>query len=185
MSWIDEVPEDDATGDLAEVYERIGTSRGKVSNIMRVQSLEPRAMSAHLDLYLSVVFGRGGLSRPERELLAVVVSAENDCEYCVLHHSAALEAHWDDPGRVARIREAPLEAELSGRERALVRYALALTRNPAEVSEAHVRDLRDAGLGDREVLQANLVVSYFNFVNRVAEGLGVESTPEERQGYRY
>lgn len=137
MSWIAEVSEADAVGELKEIYERIEARRGKVSNIKRVQSLEPRAMAAHLDLYMAVAFGREGLTRAERELLA------------------------------------------------LVRYALALTRTPAGVSEAHVQELRDAGLSDREILQANLVVSYFNFVNRIAEGLGVEATPEEVEGYRY
>lgn len=115
----------------------------------------------------------------------MVTSAENGCDYCVRHHSAALEALWRDPDRAARVRNAPLEAELDTRERALVRYAPALTREPECVSEADVEELRDAGLPDREVLQANLVVSYFNFVNRVAEGPGVEATPEEVKGYRY
>ena len=114
-----------------------------------------------------------------------MVSAENGCAYCVRHHAPALEAHWKDPDRVARVRESPLDAGLDEWEEALVRYALALTRDPPAVSESDVEDLRAAGLDDREILQANMVISYFNFVNRIAEGLGVEATPEEVDGYRY
>lgn len=185
MSWIERVLEDEAEGRLAEVYEQIGSSRGKVSNIMRVQSLAPRAMAAHLDLYRALLFGRSGLTRGERELLAVAVSMENGCQYCTLHHEAALRAWWKDDDRVDALLEDPEKAELSEREQTLVDYALELTRSPARVTEDRVRTLRDVGLDDADVLTANMVISYFNFVNRIAEGLGVEAPPEEVEGYDY
>jgi uncharacterized peroxidase-related enzyme len=185
MSWIRVVREDEADGALAEAYEEVVRSRGKLSAIMRIQSLAPKAMRAHLDLYLALMFDRGGLGRAERELIAVVVSVENGCEYCTLHHAAALEAWWKDRERVERLRESPGSAGLSDREAALVDYALALTRSPAEVREGDVERLRAAGLADEEILQANMITAYFNFVNRVAEGLGVEPTPDEVVGYRY
>lgn len=184
MSWIRSVPEGEATGRLAEVYQDIVRRRGKLSNIMRVQSLQPDAMEAHLDLYMALMFRKGGLSRAERELLAVVVSVENGCEYCTVHHASALEAWWKDPERVERLRADPGDAGLSVREGALVEYALALTRNPSAVDQTRVGRLREAGLPDEEILQANMIVAYFNFVNRIAEGLGVEVTPEEAEGYK-
>lgn len=185
MSWIERVLEEEAEGPLAQVYARIGSSRGKVSNIMRVQSLAPRAMAAHLDLYQALLFGRSGLTRAERELLAVVVSVENGCRYCTLHHEAALRAWWKDDDRVDALLEDPARAGLSTREEALVDYALQLTREPAGVTEDRVRALRDVGLDDADILTANMVISYFNFVNRIAEGLGVEAPPEEVGGYDY
>lgn len=185
MSWIRVVDEEEADGPLAEVYERIARNRGKVSNIMRVQSLAPDAMAAHLDLYMTLLFGKGGLGRAERELVAVVVSRANGCEYCVLHHAAALEAWWKDPRKVERLLEDPGSVDLSPRETALVDYARRLTGSPADVGEDDLVALREAGLSDEEILQANMITSYFNFVNRVAEGLGVEAPPEEVRGYRY
>jgi uncharacterized peroxidase-related enzyme len=185
MSWIRVVPERQAEGPLAEVYEQIGVQRGKVSNIMRVQSLAPGAMTAHMDLYLEIMFGKGGLSRAERELIAVVVSVRNGCEYCSLHHAAALEAWWKDPDRVNRLRDDPGSADLTDREAALVEYAEALTLHPARMTEADLDPLRESGLTDDEILQATLVTSYFNFVNRIAQGLGVEAPPDEVGGYRY
>jgi uncharacterized peroxidase-related enzyme len=185
MSWIRTIHEDEAEGPLAHVYEEISRRRGKLSNIMRVQSLAPDAMRAHLDLYTTLMFSKGGLSRAERELIAVVVSVENDCRYCTLHHAAALEAWWKDPERVARVREAPDAAELSERERALVGYARDLTRAPAKVDEFRIEELRRSSLTDEEILQANMITAYFNFVNRIAEGLGVDAPPEEVGGYRY
>jgi uncharacterized peroxidase-related enzyme len=185
MPWIREVAEADAEGELREVYDRIVSSRGKLSNIMRVQSLSPRAMQAHLDLYITLLFERSGVTRVERELVAVVVSATNGCAYCVSHHAAALNAYWRDDDRVAGLVADHTRVELSTRERAIADYAVSLTRGPAAVEERQITAMREAGLTDEEILNVNLVASYFNFVNRIAEGLGVEHSPEEVGGYRY
>lgn len=185
MSWIRTVTEGEAEGELADVYRDVASRRGKLSNIMRIQSLAPRAMKAHLDLYMEVMFERGGLSRAERELLAVVVSVENGCEYCTLHHRAALAAWWKDSERVAELVRDPASAMLGERERALADHALGLTRDPTGPGPEGVRRLRDAGLSDREILQVTMIVAYFNFVNRIAEGLGVQAPPDEVEGYRY
>ncbi len=185
MTWIRTIHEDDAKGELAATYSRILERRGKVSDIMRAQSLAPPAMEAHLDLYMRLLFGKGGLSRAERELVAVIVSVENECDYCTMHHAAALEAWWKDPDRVERLCSDSEAAELSPREAALAEYARRLTRSPAAVAKRDLDPLRAAGLEDDEILQANMITAYFNFVNRIAEGLGVEASPEEVGGYRY
>ncbi|MEX2526243.1 MAG: peroxidase-related enzyme [Gemmatimonadota bacterium] len=185
MSWIRQIHETDAAGKVARVYNKIQEKRGRLSNIMRVQSLAPEAMDAHMDLYLAIMFGKGGLSRAERELMAVVVSVENGCEYCTLHHAAALEAWWKDPERVAGLREDPDHADLNPREAALAEYARILTRHPQNMAAQHLEPLRAHGLTDEEILQANMVVSYFNFVNRIAQGLGVSAPPDEVGGYKY
>lgn len=151
---------------------------------MQVQSLHPKAMTAHMGLYMAIMVGKSGLSREEREMIAVAVSATNGCEYCVRHHGAALLAYWKDPERVERFSADPL-SEREGRMAAVIVYAVELTRSPGAVDEKHIRDLREAGLGDEEIVGVNLIVSYFNFVTRLAEGLGVEVTDEEVSGYRY
>lgn len=83
------------------------------------------------------------------------------------------------------VQRDPELADLSERESALVRYALTLTRTPTAVDREDVEALRRAGLSDEEILQANMITSYFNFVNRIAEGLGVDAPPEEVEGYQY
>lgn len=79
-AWIRVVRPDSAEGELRDVYRSMGACRG-VSNILGVQSLHPAALSAHDDLYRTVMFGPSPLSRIERESVAVVVSAANDCFY--------------------------------------------------------------------------------------------------------
>ena len=78
MSWIDEIEVGEADGRLQEMYAELVKKRGKVSNILKVHSLNPEALGNHLDLYMTLMFGKSGLSRLEREAIAVVVSAAND-----------------------------------------------------------------------------------------------------------
>ncbi len=185
MPWIRTIDESSAGDELARVYERIRGERGKLSNIMRIQSLHPAAMQAHMDLYMAVMFQRAGISREERELIAVVVSAANRCAYCVSHHAAALNAYWNDQERVQKVAEDHRAVELSPRTRAMIEYAEALTRTPGEVTEGHLQAMRDQKLTDEDILAVNLVAAYFNFVNRIALGLGVKHSEEEVGGYRY
>lgn len=185
MAWIRTVEPEDAGPELREAYAAIRGTRGKLSNIMQAQSLHPTAMVAHLDLYMAVMFGRSGVTREERELIAVAVSAANQCRYCVAHHSAALQAYWKDEERVRRAAADLRSLELPGRMRAMAEYASVLTRDPSSVREEHIHAMRAEGLVDEDILAVNLVASYFNFVNRIAEGLGVELSPEEVAGYQY
>ncbi|HYH81368.1 MAG TPA: peroxidase-related enzyme [Longimicrobium sp.] len=186
MAWIRTVEPEAAGDELRAVYDRITGERGKLAAIMQVQSLRPRAITAHLELYQAAMFASGGVSRAERELIAVVVSATNGCRYCVSHHAAALMAYWNDETRVQQASENWRGLDgLPARERSMLDYAEALTRQPATVGLERVVAMRDAGLSDDDVLSVNLVVAYYNFVNRIAEGLGVELDPEEVGGYRY
>jgi uncharacterized peroxidase-related enzyme len=183
MSYITEIPPDESDGKLARVYKQLAGSRGKVSNIMSVQSLLPDAMKAHLDLYLAVMFRDTGLSREEREMIAVVVSHANECAYCVNHHAEALREYWPND-RVEAFTSDPAGFDLPERDHAMVAYALKLTTTPGEMVEDDVRHLRAVGLDDQQILSVNMAVGYFNFVNRIAVGLGVEFTPDELSGYR-
>ncbi len=185
MSWIDVISGDEAAGELKKVYDRISKERGKLSNIMLVQSLKPSVMSAHLDLYLSIMFQRSGLSRPERELVAAVVSYANGCGYCTNHHEEALRHYWKDDERVRLVVREGRHDLLSERHQAMIAYAVKLTRNSSAVREDDVELLRAAGLADDDILDLVLVISYFNFVNRIANGLGVSFDPTEMSGYKY
>ncbi|MCS3649773.1 putative peroxidase-related enzyme [Salinibacter ruber] len=186
MAWIDVIDPDDATGDLKELYDTIAEQRGKVSNVLTVHSQNPAALKEHLDLYDAVLFGASPLSRADREAIAVVVSAANECDYCVRHHAEALQAYWQDEDRVHQLADdyTKLDA-LDDRLRTACAVAEKLTAAPGAMAEADVHTLRDAGWSDRAVLDIVLVTSYFNFVNRITNGLGVEATEEEAAGYNY
>jgi uncharacterized peroxidase-related enzyme len=185
MAWIRVIDESEAEGKLKAYYAEIRQARGKVANIMKVHSLQPDAMLAHLNFYKTIMFGPSGLSRRQRELLATVVSALNQCTYCVRHHGEALRAYVKDEAFISQIQRDYTQVPFDSKDKAMLDYAQKLTREPSAVNGNDVAMLRQAGFGDEEILSINLIVSYFNFVNRVALGLGVEFSEEEAQGYRY
>ena len=184
MAWIRTIKEDEAGPELATVYQRVKGSRGKLSNILSVHSLLPKTLQTHMDLYMAVMFDASGLSREEREMIAVVVSAANQCPYCIQHHTEALRHYWKNEERLAAFAADYQGIDLSPRMRAVLDYAAQLTREPNGVAEKDIASLREQGLSDENILSVNLVTSYFNFVNRIALGLGVEFAPDEIRGYR-
>lgn len=184
MSWIKVIDAESAEGALKESYRKLLDKRGKVSNIMSVQSLDPVAMERHLDLYTHLMFKPSGLSRAERESIAVVVSAANNCAYCVSHHAEMLSRYEKDNALLKQMLSDVNFMSLPDRRSALLRYAHRLTTRPGSMREEDVDGLREAGLSDDDILDVNLVVAYFNFVNRIALGLGVDYSDEEMTGYK-
>lgn len=183
MSWIGEIEIDEADGKLAEIYSALVEKRGKVSNILKVHSLNPEAMGNHLDLYMTIMFGPSGLSRAEREAIAVVVSANNDCAYCVNHHAEALRRYIKDEETLALLSNADGLDTLEPRLSNIVRHAEKLTTAPGAMTESDLDELRAVGLDDKDILDLSLITAYFNFVNRLALGLGVSYNADELGGY--
>lgn len=82
MAWIKIIEEAEAEGELKEMYDRMGDPRvGTVDNILKIHSLLPKTLQNHYDLYKTVMYGKHGLSRVEREMIAVVASTLNHCRY--------------------------------------------------------------------------------------------------------
>jgi uncharacterized peroxidase-related enzyme len=185
MAWIKVVDEDAAEGDLKAEYEDVQQKRGRVSNIMKVHSLDPKAMRLHLDLYLHLMFGKSTLTRAQREMIAVRVSQTNGCEYCVAHHREALLTHVHDQSVAESLRMDLTGANITAKDRGMLRYATKLTKSPSEVSAQDIGELRVAGFTDEEILRLNLITSYFNFVNRIASGLGVSLEAADERTYKY
>ena len=185
MPWIKQINENEATGNLKEIYQNLNANRGKISNIMKIHSLNPKAMQSHLDLYMSIMFSNSNLSREEKELLAVVVSAINNCVYCLHHHAEALNSYWKDDVKIEELINGYKSIDFDIRTLAILNYAEKLTITPFLINEYDIQNLRIHNLSDEDILSINLIVSYFNFVNRIANGLGVEFSEEEVKGYKY
>ncbi|MBZ0172782.1 MAG: peroxidase-related enzyme [Phycisphaerales bacterium] len=177
MAHIDIIAESDARGELAVLYKRYGNPDGAVDNVLKVHSLNPASLAAHCALYVQACHAPGPVSRAEREIVGVVVSRLNGCDYCREHHAAGLRRLLPEDRRLiadmlARGDEA--DAPLSERERAIVVYASKLTRSPAAITRADTGAMRAAGLTDREILDTAQVAAYFAYANRIVLGLGAE-----------
>ncbi len=185
MPWIQVIEEAQADEALQRAYGQIKGDRGKVANILKIHSLLPETMTGHLDFYMHVMFAKGALNRRQCELVATVVSAANRCDYCVNHHAEALNAYLKDRALVEQIASDYTQVALEPMERAMCDFAVKLTQTPDGMREQDVEILNQRGLDDQSILHLTLVVGYFNFVNRVALGLGVPFNETEIRGYKY
>ncbi|MXX88570.1 MAG: peroxidase-related enzyme [Boseongicola sp. SB0677_bin_26] len=186
-AWIKMISDEDADEALSEALKRARTPHGTVDNVMRVHSLRPSTMHGHVTLYRACLHDDGN-SIPQwfQEALGSYVSALNDCAYSYANHWANAKHLIEDDERADRIERAlkdrQPEVEFKGRELAALRYAEALTLRPATIAEDCVRTLRDSGWDDGEILEMNQIICYFNYANRLLNGLGV-TTAGDVVGY--
>lgn len=185
MSYIEIIEPEQAEGELKDIYDDLVRSRGKVAEVHKIQSLNPKTITNHMDLYMSIMFGKSPLRRVHREMMAVVVSVSNKCEYCTVHHLEAVQNYWKDETKVEALKNDYKHCNLTDKEIALCDYAAALTISPDKSREQlYAAKLRESGFSDREILDATLVIAYFNFVNRIVMSLGVE-LENNPGGYNY
>jgi uncharacterized peroxidase-related enzyme len=185
MPYIEVTNYEDSTGELRTIYDSLIASRGKLANVHMIQSLNPESIVKHMELYMTIMFGQSPLKRYQREMIGVVVSKANDCAYCISHHAEALNHFWKDDRKLGTFIADFQQADISEEDLALCHYAWKLTRKPWKQQDGSLADkLRRNDFSDRAILDASLVVSYFNFVNRLVISLGV--VPEtDTGGYSY
>jgi uncharacterized peroxidase-related enzyme len=172
------VPLDEASGTLATAYQKVRTPHGTVDNVMKAHSLRPHTMEGHVALYRSV------LHNPDNtlpfwflEVVASYVSILNGCDYSLTHHFTNARRLIRDKARSDAIRAAldahTPEQAFSGKERALLIYAGKLTTAVSQMTRTDIDALHAAGCDDGEILEVNQVCAYFNYSNRLLNGLGV------------
>jgi uncharacterized peroxidase-related enzyme len=176
MPFIPMIDEARAQGELVELYDRIAGARGGVADVMRIQSLNPPALAAHFELYKTLLFGRSELDRRTREMIGVLVSATNECAYCVAHHSQPLRAYGVDEQIIAALAEGRIPEGLSGALEHLLSWVREQTATPNARRDA-VDTLREFGWSDSAILDAAMITGYFAMVNRVVLALGVDIEP--------
>lgn len=181
MPYIEVIDESDAQGPLADLYRRFSNPDGTIDNVLKVHSLNPESLDAHCALYVQAMHRPSPLSRAEREMIGVTVSRLNGCRYCLEHHTRGLLRQLPPERRpLAHALHDGTDAPLTDREHALVAYAADLTLRPADITHATINRLRDAGLTDREILDAAQAAAYFAYANRIVLGLGAELEPPQK-----
>ena len=186
-AWIKMILDEEADDALLDTLKLARTPHGTVDNVMRVHSLRPNTMRGHLVLYRAALHDDAN-TLPEwlQETISSYVSILNDCPYSLANHWANARHLIGDDARADAIEKAlqtrTPETVFDGAELALLRYAEKLTRRPGAMVEADVIALREAGLDDGQILEANQIIGYFNYVNRCLNGLGV-TTDGDIVGY--
>lgn len=186
MARIKVIHPEEAKGHLKEIYTEIQQNRGQIAEVHKIQSLRPESIIKHMDLYMELMYSKSELSRAQRELMAVVVSKTNNCNYCVEHHASALNKYWKDEDKIEDLKKNFLKINLTSKDLALSIFSKALTKNDTIQNYGTlIQELKEVGFSDEAILDAALVVSYFNFVNRLVLSLGVELERDKGKNYRY
>lgn len=185
MPFIKVINYHESSGELRGIYDHLITTRGKLADVHMIQSLNPATVLSHMNLYKDIMFGQSPLKRYQREMISVVVSVANQCEYCIKHHKEALMHYWKCESRIEALIQQTEDTNLTSEDHALCTYARKLTLQPELSTQQKTDTLREAGLDDRAILDATLVISYFNFVNRMVLALGLEINDTEITGYNY
>jgi len=180
-AWINMISDEDASKELKQVLDLARTPHGTVDNVMRVHSLRPNTMKGHVTLYRAALHDDANtIPMWFQETVSSYVSILNDCAY-------SLENHWknaahliDDIKKSEAIEKAlwsrTPQDMFEGMELEMLRYAEKLTLRPSAMVHEDVLALKKVGAGDGEILELNQIVGYFNYVNRLLNGLGVTTS---------
>jgi len=151
---------------------------GFIPHVLKAYSFNPTKFQAFTDMYNDLMLGPSGLSKLEREMLAVAASSINHCFYCLTAHGAAVRQLSEDPKLGEEIVMNYRAADLSERHKAMLDFATLMTQSPEAVEEQDRQDLRDAGFSDRDIWDIAAVVSFFNMTNRMATAVDMRPNDE-------
>jgi uncharacterized peroxidase-related enzyme len=162
------LPAAELTPAMKAYFAKCEEKLGFVPNVLRAYAFDMPKLEAFIAMYNDLMLAPSGLSKLEREMIAVAVSSQNRCYYCLVAHGAAVRTLSGDPGlgelMVANYRAARLPA----RQRAMLDFAVKLTAEPWTVEEEDRERLRVAGFSDRDIWDISAVAGFFNMSNRIA-----------------
>lgn len=150
---------------------------GMVPNVLQAYAFDITKLNAFTAMYNDLMLGASGLSKLEREMIAVVVSSLNRCWYCQVAHGAAVRALGSPELGEAMVMNWRY-AHLDARQTAMLTFAEKATKASAEIVEADRQVLRDAGFTDRDIFDIASTAAFYNMSNRVASAIGMEPNPE-------
>jgi len=153
---------------MAAYFAKCDEKLGFVPNVLKAYAFDTAKLSAFVAMYNDLMLAPSGLSKLEREMIAVAVSAQNRCYYCLVAHGAAVRALSGDPVLGELMAMNFRAARLSKRERAMLEFAVKLTAEPWRVEDPDREALRGTGFSDRDIWDIAAVAGFFNMTNRVA-----------------
>ena len=155
-----------------------------VPNVLKAYAFDIDKLNAFTAMYNDLMLGDSGLTKLEREMIAVVVSSINRCWYCLVAHGAAVRELSGDPVLGERMAFNYRTADLDPRQRAMLDFAAQLTAASASANEADRQALRDVGFSDRDIFDIASVAAFFNMTNRVASAVDMQPNPEYHGAHR-
>ena len=141
---------------------------GLVPNVLKAYAFDDKKLRAFTDMYNDLMLGESGLSKLEREMIAVVVSSQNRCFYCLTAHGAAVRVYSGDPALGEAMVMNYRAAKLTKKQRAMLDFAVKITKESWAIEEQDREALRRVGFTDRDIWDIAAVAGFFNMSNRIA-----------------
>jgi uncharacterized peroxidase-related enzyme len=168
VTALDLGPEAELTPELKAYFAKCQEKLGFVPNVLRAYAFDSTKLKAFIDMVDDLMLGESGLTKLEREMIAVAVSAVNHCHYCLAAHGAAVRQRAKNPETGELIAQNYRAAALPARQKAMLDFAVKLTDEPDKIEEADRAALRRVGFSDRDIWDIAAVTGFFNMSNRIA-----------------
>lgn len=173
-----DLPEADLSEDTRAYFAKCDEKLGMVPNVLRAYAFDEAKLRAFTAMYNDLMLAPSGLSKLEREMIAVAVSSVNHCYYCLTAHGAAVRQLSGDPALGEMMVMNYRVADLTAKQKAMLDFAVKLTEAPATIEETDRAALREAGFTDRDIWDIASVAAFFNMSNRVAAAVDMRPNPE-------
>jgi len=164
--------------EMAAYFAKCEEKLGFVPNVLKAYAFDMAKLSAFVAMYNDLMLAPSGLSKLEREMIAVAVSAQNRCFYCITAHGAAVRNLSSDPVLGELMAMNYRSERLSKRQRAMLDFAVKLTAEPWSIEESDRTRLRGAGFADRDIWDIAAVASFYNMTNRLASATDMRPNAE-------
>jgi uncharacterized peroxidase-related enzyme len=162
---------------MAAYFKKCQDKLGFVPNVLIAYAFDLAKLETFVAMYNDLMLGESGLSKLEREMIAVVVSSQNRCYYCLTAHGAAVRQYSGNPLLGEHLVMNYRVARLNKRQRAMLDFAVKLTASPWSVEDADRERLRRVGFTDRDIWDMSAVAGFFNMSNRVASATDMRPNP--------
>ena len=157
---------------------------GMIPNVLVAHAFDVDLLNAFTGLYNKLMLAESGLSKLERELIAVAVSALNRCFYCLTAHGAAVRALSGDPILGEQLVMNYRTADLDARQKAMLDFAALMTESSQHIEEADRAALRAVGFSDRDIWDISAVAGFFNMTNRIASATDMRPNEQYHAQHR-
>jgi len=154
--------------EMQAYFQKCQDKLGFIPNVLIAYAFDSAKLESFAAMYNDLMLAPSGLSKLEREMIAVAVSSQNRCYYCLTAHGAAVRQYSGQPMLGEHMVMNYRAARLDKRQRAMLDFAVKLTAEPWSVEEADREGLRRAGFSDRDIWDIAAVVGFFNMSNRIA-----------------
>ncbi len=170
--------------DLKVIWDKCVEKLGFVPNVYSTYSIKPQRLRHFMAMYNEIMLAPSGLSKLEREMVAVVVSSANRCYYCLVAHGAAVRQLSGDPELGEMMALNYRVAQLDLRQRAMLDFAWKMTTTPYLIDDSDRSALRKAKLSTEDIFDLAETVAFFNLSNRMASATDMMPNREYHEAYR-